>query len=345
MFRKSVKISLIAVYLVIIAGAVVRMTGSGMGCPDWPKCFGYYIPPTDETQLLWHPGHEYFKGQVIIVDESLIIANDHFKSGKEFQQTHWTTYDKHDYAEFNATHTWVEYINRLFGALSGLAILVMTILSFRHWKNNKKLVFLSFLSLFLLVFQAWLGATVVYSVLSPIRITIHMVVALLIVGLLIYILKISDHRKSNQIVSKGFRTIILIAVILSLIQVALGTQVRQFIDDQIKIYGYDARENWLANPNLTFYAHRSFSVLVFIVNFALYYINKKRSFGFKRVKWMMLLIILEIATGIAMYYFDFPFLTQALHLVIASLLFGIQFYILMQSFDAKLKPQTQNKAS
>ena len=68
-FIKSVKISLILVYLVIAAGSIVRMTGSGMGCPDWPKCFGYWIPPTDRAQLDWKSDHQYTHGQVIIINE------------------------------------------------------------------------------------------------------------------------------------------------------------------------------------------------------------------------------------------------------------------------------------
>jgi cytochrome c oxidase assembly protein subunit 15 len=341
-FRKSIKASIIIVYLVIIAGAVVRMTGSGMGCPDWPKCFGYYIPPTEETQLEWAPNHDYFKGQVIILDKALKISKEAFTSSKAFENSHWVTYEKHDYAEFNALHTWIEYINRLLGAVAGLAILIMTISSFWLWRKNKKLTLLSIACLILLLFQAWLGATVVYSVLSPVRITIHMLVALLIVALLIYILKLSSRKNSSKFSTTKFRNLLIFAAILSLIQIAMGTQVRQFVDDQIDVLGYDAKTKWLENPDLIFYVHRSFSILLFLVNTSIWWLNKARKLGFKLTNWMMFFIGLEIITGIAMYYLDFPFLSQPLHLVIACMLFGVQFYILMQSFEAKLIPKSKN---
>ena len=52
---------------------------------------------------------------------------------------------------------------------------------------------------------------------------------------------------------------------------------------------------------------------------------------------MIVLILAEIATGILMYYLDFPFSTQALHLVIASVLFGVQYYLILQTNKAKIQ--------
>ena len=332
MYRKWVKIAIVLVYLVIIAGAMVRMTGSGMGCPDWPKCFGYYIPPTERAELEWQQDRSFKKGQVIIKDETLQVANKDFTTGTSFSEKNWNVYTKHDYASFNVWHTWIEYINRLFGALSGIAVLIMALFSFGQWKHSKRLTLLSWLSVFLLGFQAWLGATVVYSVLSPIRITIHMVMALVIVAVLLYLLYYSRPKLRTFSVSRGFINLLIFSLVLTIIQVVTGTQVRQFVDEQVNVVGYEAKSLWLDNPNLYFYIHRSFSILIFIVNLALWFFNKKHSYGLRKINMVFFLILLETASGIAMYYFDFPFLTQPLHLVIASLLFGYQFYVVLQAW-------------
>ena len=337
MYRKFVKISLILVYLVIIAGAVVRMTGSGMGCPDWPKCFGYYIPPTEVSEIEFQPNREYKKGQVIIVDESLKVAAQDFISTENYNESNWENYTKHDYAIFNPSHTWVEYINRLVGALAGFAVLIMAFLSFKKYRIKKRITILSWLSVFMMGFQAWLGATVVYSVLAPAKITIHMIMALVIVAVLLYLLYISAEKNKDQFKTKFFQNLMIIAVVLTLIQVAMGTQVRQFVDEQVRSLGYNAENLWLSDPNTTFYIHRSFSIIVLAINLLLWWKNRKLNLNLNRINIVMAFILLEVATGVAMYNFDFPFLSQPLHLVIASLLFGFQFYLLLESIYATEK--------
>ena len=329
-YRKTAKIAMVMIYLVIIAGAVVRMTGSGMGCPDWPKCFGYYIPPTDISELQFKPNHDYKKGVVIIVDESLKIAPKDFMSASELNLENWDDYTKHDYALFNPLHTWVEYINRLIGALSGIPILIFTIISIWLWKDKKRFLLLSILTVFAMAFQAWLGKTVVDSNLAPFKITIHMVMAIVIVALILYLIFASKTRFRNQKYDALFRTFMGISIVLTLIQIVLGTQVRQFVDEQIKEVGY-LKSQWLSEPTLQFYIHRTLSVLVLLLNSWIYFRNKKLDLGYRKVNLVLLCIGLEIITGIAMYYFDFPFSTQPLHLVLATVLIGIQFYIFLES--------------
>ena len=337
-FRNTAKVALVLVYLVIIAGAVVRMTGSGMGCPDWPKCFGYYIPPTDISELQFKPNHDYKKGIVIIVDEELQVATKDFKSSGERNLQNWEPYTEHDYAIFNPLHTWVEYINRLIGALSGLPILIFTIMSIWLWKDKKRFLLLSIFTVLGMAFQAWLGKTVVDSNLAPYKITVHMVMALVIVGVILYLIFLSKQTFRNQAFDSKFRNILIIATCLTLIQIVLGTQVRQFVDVQNKIYGYF---NWdiqeLAPIN--FYIHRSLSIVVLALNGWLFFRNKNLQLGYKKIKLVIVCIGLEILTGVIMYYFNFPFSSQPIHLVIATILIGFQFYIILESHNSqRLKP-------
>ena len=325
-FKISVKISLILVYLVIAAGSIVRMTGSGMGCPDWPKCFGYWIPPTERTQLDWKPGHQYTKGQVIILNEELRVANGNFVSSKIFSDRNWGFYTQHDYAIFDPYETWIEYLNRLLGVVAGLAVLIMTILSFWKWKKNISHTFISVLILLGMGFQAWLGKTVVDSNLAPYRVSLHMGMALLIVLGLVFLL-FSNQKKAISIprnitlkVSAWF------AVLLTLFQIGLGTQVRQFIDLQM----HDPPGQWLDPAPIKFYVHRTFSLVVLGVHLILFWILRKMKRNVKVFNQILGLIGLEIFSGILMFYFDFPFSSQPLHLIIAALLFGAQSFFILQ---------------
>lgn len=319
-FIKSVKFSLIIVYLVITAGAIVRMTGSGMGCPDWPKCFGYWIPPTERTQLDWKPNHLYLKGQVIILDEELRVAKSDFNSRFDYNPKNWGFYTQHDYALFNPYHTWIEYLNRLLGALAGLAVLVMTVQSFLLKKKKKIIPIISFLILIAMVFQAWLGKTVVDSNLLPYRITIHMVMALLIVLGLIILLFISQRKITPIPASQLMKILAIFAVVLTLFQIGLGTQVRQFVDLKMHLQV----SQWLDPAPLKFYFHRSLSLIVLAVHLTLFWMLRKINLNLRIFNQILGLIGLEIFTGILMFYLDFPFSSQPLHLIIAALLFGAQ---------------------
>ena len=336
-FHKLTKLSLLLVYLVIIAGAFVRMTGSGMGCPDWPKCFGFYVPPTEVSQILFKKNNDYSKGQMILYnEEELLVAKSDFTSDDFINLNNWEVYEKHDYVIFNPVHTWIEYINRLIGAISGIPILIFTIISIIYFKKFRHLTLISIITLIAMGFQAWLGKTVVDSNLAAYKITLHMLMALFIVALLIYLVYYGS--KSFIKTNKTFKYLILFGLFLTLIQIVLGTQVRQIVDEQAKLFAYD-KSMWLNDIPFVYEYHRTFSILVISINMALFLINKKLQLGNNYINYVMLLIVLEIFTGASMFYFDFPFGTQTAHLVFASIIFGLQFYILLQNFltENKLK--------
>lgn len=328
--QRWTRISLIIIYLVIAAGATVRMTGSGMGCPDWPKCFGYYIPPTQAEELAWKPDTAFKKGNVIIDKDKLLVATTTFTSMDTFNPEYWEPYTKHDYAVFNATHTWIEFINRLLGALSGLAVLVLFGYSLKWWRKKPMIFIFSLLSILGILFQAWLGKTVVDSNLLPLKISLHMLMALLLVGFLLVVRVASKSFGLSKLPSRKVRVLLYSAFGLTLVQIILGIQVRQFVDMQIDRWGYDLPQFWLATPQLSFYIHRSLSILVLGINIWLFMRVIKESLERVFIQRIIWLIGGEVLIGIFMFYFDFPFATQPLHLLLATLLFGVQLYWILR---------------
>ena len=328
LYRKTI-ISIVIVYLVILAGGIVRMTGSGMGCPDWPKCFGFLIPPTERSQLEWKSNSEYNKNQIVIIDETLFYANDKFKSKNKFEMSNWSEYTKHDYSKFNVYHTWIEYINRLIGAIAGLSVLILFVNSLKFLKTKKIITGLSFLALIAIIFQAWLGKMVVDSNLMANTITIHMLMAIVLLFILFSILAISNPSKKRVRISRNISILVLISIVLLLIQIITGTEVRKFIDIKMELLNYTEKERWFENITSTFSFHRSFSWAIIIVNSLIYFYARKSGLKLKIIHIVNSLIFFQISSGIIMYYFHFPFSSQPLHLLISTMIISIQFYFLL----------------
>jgi len=339
-FRKIAKISLVLVYLVIIAGAIVRVTGSGMGCPDWPKCFGYYIPPTDSSELEWSPQKTFKKGQVIIINEALQVAAKDFKTSEKYNQDNWKSYDKHEYAKFNPWHTWIEYINRLVTVVLGVPMLLLFFLSFWLYKKDKVVTIVTVLTLVVLAIQAVLGKLVVDTNLKPTMISVHMIIALAIMAMLIYLIHRTGKQSEKLKFDQQLTWLLIITFLCTLGQIIMGIQVRQFVDVQIDLLGEATQSQWLNEPTVSFYAHRSFSILVVLLNLFLAYRIYKFNLGYAKIKWVLVIILIEIISGMAMYYLDFPFASQPAHLVLASLLFGVQFYLILEALKSKRSLKT-----
>ena len=125
---------------------------------------------------------------------------------------------------------------------------------------------------------------------------------------------------------KLLKRLVIISMFIMLIQILLGLKVREFIDLKIDLYGFENKNLWLSNPEINFFIHRSFSIFIFISNAFLFYLARKVKTNLTWIKFILILIIIEIIAGASMYYFEFPILTQPIHLLIAIIIFGLQFY-------------------
>lgn len=303
-FRRLGLLTIFAVYLVILAGGIVRASGAGMGCPDWPTCFGQWIPPTDESQL---PSdyHEIY-------------------AQRGYENT-----------QFNPVKTWTEYSNRLVGATTGLLVLLTAWASRIFLKRDKTIFYLSLTNLFLIGFQGWLGSSVVASNLKPYMITLHMLMALLIVALVIYTIARSQRGTFSRIDSSRltprFNTVLAVAMGMTLLQVAMGTQVRETVDYLAHGQSHIDRQYWREGFPIIFYVHRSFSSIILLTNLWLFW-KLRQAFGrqslFLRTGYVLIgLIVTAILAGVSLDRLGMPPVAQPIHLLMANLIFGVQFFL------------------
>ncbi len=337
LFLRLAGITLVVLYLVICAGSIVRATGSGMGCPDWPKCFGYYIPPTDPSQVEFHENHSYEKGMMIIVNDTLWRASSDFTTANYFNRANWEKYPVHNYAKFFVQQTWIEYINRLTGALSSFCMTLLLIVALLRVKKDWPTLAILLMGMFVLAFVIWLGKVVVDENLKPFSITLHMLSALVLVSVVIFTstrVRLRSALLQKHLVGNNLQLILVFALLLTLAQIIVGTQVRQQIDTINHAMDGLSRESWIEQLTSVYPVHQIMAVLLVVVNVALFFFFRKTNPQGRTRKLMygiLFIILAEYAAGVFIHNFAIPAFAQPIHLVLAMILFGVQFALLVRT--------------
>jgi cytochrome c oxidase assembly protein subunit 15 len=293
-FKTLGLISLTLIYLLILAGGIVRSTGSGMGCPDWPKCFGRFVPPTEVSQLPFNY-QEIYKEKL------------------------------HGEVLFNPTKTWIEYINRLLGALTGLVVLFTTLLAL---KENRKTFLYSLIALLFVLANAILGKFVVDSFLLPGVVTAHMI---LTIAVIYFILKAINHEENKIKIAKNTRNLIILNLVFIAVQIILGTQVRENMDHVIQKFGESQKDLWIDNLSNVYIIHRSFTWVIIISSIYLYRklnINHTDIVTYKNQ--LVTFLGISVISGVIMAYLAMPMASQPIHLTLSLLILGLHMKALIK---------------
>tara|TARA_B100001027_G_scaffold74356_2_gene50770 strand:+ start:5508 stop:6425 length:918 start_codon:yes stop_codon:yes gene_type:complete len=289
-FFRSALTSTILSYLLIFVGGLVRVSGSGLGCPDWPKCFGRWVPPTSIEQI---PAHI-------------------------------------DSTAFNIVLAWIEYGNRTLGVIVGISILLMSVIALIYFRKNNKILFSSLLSLFLVISNGGLGAIVVSSILNPFIVSLHMILALFLVSVLSYTTiesyKIIDTNKfTNMYLSKKISTSLILLWIFIVIEILLGTGIRT----NIELIAIDnplfTKGELLSSLNSYKYLHSILGFSLLFLSIYLCYLFKDDFLGLSKqlVLFIFGMIMFQIFLGELMIFFELPQLTRLFHTWGSSWLVGI----------------------
>jgi cytochrome c oxidase assembly protein subunit 15 len=277
-----------ATYILILVGGLVRASGAGLGCPDWPRCFGSWIPPASAADLP----------------------------------------PQFDVSQFNPTLMWTEYLNRLLGVTVGFLILATTISAWRHHRNQPRILWTIVAALLLTGFQGWLGGRVVAHELAAWIVTVHMIVALVIVQMLLFVTVEAGATRATG--ATGATRAIIALIVVTLIQIGLGTQVRGAVDTALD--AGVARDLALGTVGRLDFLHRdlAFGVLAGSAVLSIWLMSKRASPSL--IRWSLVILslaILQVILGAVMAYGSLLPAAQVGHLTIASVLLGAETVLLL----------------
>lgn len=299
--------ALISLIILIFIGAIVRVTGAGLGCPDWPTCWGKLVPPTSVEQIDFdHLNLDRFR------DKAERLGRDPADITRESLR-----------AEFNARHTWTEFINRLSSFPIVITSLALAILGIRK-KSLPRKVRLCCVAAFLLVMSnAILGAMVVLSGLHTGIITAHMALAFILIGLLVYIHWAASDQPAA--IPQARRSHIAALLFLVIFEGLMGSQIRELTDALQLSHLGEARSLWIneIETSAVYLIHRSFSWLIFFGAIFLFWKSKWRGVIPTLV---MILVFSLMIMGLILSQIGIVAVVQVLHVGITAILIAALFH-------------------
>lgn len=330
MIYRSALIALISLNVLIFAGAIVRATGSGLGCPDWPTCWGKVIPPTRADQI-----------DVSKLDLTKFKRQAERRGIDPESITRETVLN-----EFNPVHTWIEFVNRLTSLPLGFAALALAVLSL-FWKEQNRwwIIGLSWLALIDVIVNALLGAMVVRSGLQPGIITAHMAMAFLLICMLVTIMRLAADRSTVDVPQTQFKSLLVISILFLgalLAEGLLGSQVRELTDELAHQAGDVPRSDWVKqlSQSTVYLVHRSFSWSLLILASALWWRTRNASPELKTgPRWIGIFVIAMMLMGVILANIAVWPVIQVLHVGATGILLAVTWNWVMTLWLNRRQPE------
>jgi cytochrome c oxidase assembly protein subunit 15 len=296
-FLRFAIVTIALTYFLITVGAIVRVSGAGMGCPDWPKCFGLLIPPTSVEQL---PP----------------LGSYHYPPGWKVES-------------FDPLMTWIEFVNRLIGVLVGFAI-TATLGAAVVLQRRAAVVVPTFVAFVGVLYAGWLGARVVAHELAPWIVTAHLLSAVVVVSaLVVAAVNAAVPRAATQPSTQTQRALswqTLVVGVLALLQGSVGTQVRGTLEDIARAHPEWSRAMWLDHIGTLDFVHTILALLVaaVVVGLALRFGQTAdvRPAGVRCARAAAALVVAQLVVGVVLHSAGLPRAMQVLHLLFGALVLG-----------------------